>query len=357
MHLMTKVPRIGIDCRFAHTNSGLGRYTHELVTHLLMRNDPIEYVLFVRSMDDSWSREVMHLHTERCSLITASFPHYSLSEQLFFPRVIKKASLDLFFSPHFNVPFLCPVPFVVTIHDLILHRYPNQALFFKRWIYRCVIGHAIKRARRIIAVSAFTQNEVRTFYGEKVAAKTTVVHEGVDAAFSARSSLEQEKVCSKYAIHKPFFLYIGNAKEHKNVQMLIDAFLDARIGNSLILVTGGKEVDTLHIPSDASIHVVTNVRDEDLPALYCAAQCFVTASLYEGFCLPAVEAIACGCPVIAFNTGAIPDIIGKHAVLVEPQFHALVHALRTPPPRVSACRLYDWDRTAEATVKVLQSAF
>ena len=318
-------------------------------------------------MDDSWLHILADLPASY-SLFPTPFPHYSLLEQLLFPQIIKKASIDLFFSPHFNVPFLCPVPFVITIHDLILHRYPNQASLFRRWMYRRVIGHAIRRARNIIAVSAFTQSELQKFYGDAVASKTTIVHEGVDASFSSRSSIEQGKVCIHYGIRKPFFLYVGNAKESKNVQMLIDAFVQADVDASLVLVTNGRELKKLRIPSGCHgehcrihdvrranpIRVVTDIRDEDLPALYSAARCFVTASLYEGFCLPAVEAIVCRCPVIAAKCGAIPEVMGKHAMLVEPQVDKFVRALRTPPPHGSACRLYEWDHVAEATMKVLK---
>jgi glycosyltransferase involved in cell wall biosynthesis len=196
--------RIGIDCRFAGTNSGLGRYTRELTAALQKRNDGIEYVLFGND--------------------NAPFPHYSLREQTSFPGIIKKSGVDLFFAPHFNVPLLCPVPFVTTIHDLILHRYPNQASSTKRLAYRAVMRHTVRKAQSLIAVSQFTADELTSVYGKDVKKKISVIHEAVSDEFIKKSAAACSPTLNRFGLKKPFFLYVGNAKQHKNVQMLIDAY-------------------------------------------------------------------------------------------------------------------------------------
>ena len=343
---------IGIDCRFASSTSGLGRYTREIVTHLLKRHDPLQYVLFVRSVDEDWLKQ---LSTTGYKLHATSFPHYSLAEQILFPEILKRAKIDLLFSPHFNIPLLCPEPFVCTIHDLILHRFPNQASLLKRLAYRTVIQRSIRQARKIIAVSHFTTREILSIYGSHLAPKISTIHEGIERAFEHRSESEQKTIRAKYQLTSPFFLYVGNAKEHKNVQMLIDAHATMNLQPSqLVLVTGGPEAKRLHL--HGNVLLLPNVEDRDLPALYSAARAFVTASLYEGFCLPALEAIACGCPVIASNRSALPEVLGHGALLIEPAIEAFTRAMEYPPQCYPPKKSFSWDEAAAKTIEVLMSA-
>lgn len=342
---------IGIDCRFGGTFSGLGSYTRALVPNLLRRSDSIQYTLFVRSIEEAWIRELPKSSTNY-ELRTTDFPHYSLSEQVLFPLALRRSGIDLFFSLHFNVPLACPVPFVATIHDLILHRYPNEAPLWKQMAYRCVMRHTVTQARALIAVSRFVSLELGETYGEDIARRTTIIPEGVEARFSRCPDRAQEDVLRKYNIRTPFFFYVGNAKEHKNVRMLIAAFKNLHSSEkTLVLVTSGPEADFLK-PLEG-IRRLSSVPEEDLPALYSAAEAFVTASLYEGFCLPIAEALACGCPVIALRTGAIPEVVGEGGVLVEATAEALSWAMRSPPPPSCGGRWRRWETVAEETAQQL----
>ncbi|MFH0770647.1 MAG: glycosyltransferase family 1 protein [Candidatus Peregrinibacteria bacterium] len=346
---------IGIDCRFASTRSGLGRYTRSLVQHLLAIEDPASFILFVRSRSDTW----LDCIPKGTQIISAPYPHYSVREQIALPSLIRKSKCSLFFSPHFTVPLFCPVPFVATIHDLILHRYPNQAGPVKRLAYLFLMRSTVRHARRLIAVSAFTAGEIASCYGRISADKITVIPEGVDPLFHAEPPQRLADVRRRYRIAHPFFLYVGNAKEHKNVQMLIDAFHDAwKSEMTLVLVMEGREAE--HLRLGEQVTVLNDLPDEDLPALYSAARAFVTASLYEGFCLPILEALACDCPVIAPALSAIPEIVEKSgAVLIEPTMEALSSALRSPPmktPGILARERYAWDLTARETLAVLHTA-
>lgn len=349
---------IGIDCRFGGTFSGLGSYTRALVSNLLRRSDPIQYTLFVRSTEEAWIRELPESSTNY-ELHTTDFPHYSVSEQFLFPLALRRSGIDLFFSLHFNVPLVCPVPFVATIHDLILHRYPNEAPLWKQMAYRSVMRRTMTRARALIAVSQFVAREIVDRYGQDVLAKTTVILEGVDSQFSRRSPKEQEDVLRKYTIRTPFFLYVGNAKEHKNVRMLIAAFKNLHSPQkTLVLVTSGREAD--HLELLESIRCLSSVSEEDLPALYSAAEAFVTASLYEGFCLPIAEARACGCPIIALNIGVMPEVVGEDSVLVEATVEALTATLKSPPSfalftRCAGTQAWQrrWEAVAEETAQSL----
>ncbi len=342
------VQRIGIDCRFAATQSGLGRYTRELVAALLRRHDDVEYVLFVTSEEQSWLPPSSSTHY---SLLTTHSTHYSFSEQIFFPLQIARARLDLFFSPHFNVPLLCPVPFIATIHDLILHRYPNNASLIRRLAYRMLMRSTVRRARTLIAVSSFTAGEISSVYGQSVLEKTEIIHEAVSTYFRRPSPETVESVIKRYAIPQPYFLYVGNCKEHKNVSALLQAYQSlGTTDTALVLIAGGAECETL--PPVPGVRVVSGVPDAFLPSFYAAARCFVTPSLYEGFCLPVLEAALCGCPVIASNVTAIPEVAPEGSLLVAPTADGLATALRDPPKTPPAVPARTWDDVAEETAEL-----
>lgn len=344
---------IAIDSRFASTLSGLGRYTRELTIHLLKRDDPVRFVLFVSPQGRAWASTLPH--PERWSLSELDVPPYSLREHLLLPRALRQSKADLLFVPHFNVPFATPTPVVATIHDLILHRFPNAAPWWKRAGYRFLMRRTVRRARALIAVSGFVRDELQRTYGSGIVERSTVISEGVGPQFSRRRAAEQDRVCGTLGIHRPFFLYVGNAKQHKNVPLLLEAFgALGEGGPSLVLVSSGRETEHLSLPPHCIL--LTRVDDAQLPALYSAASAFVTASLYEGFCLPVVEALACGCPVIAVREGPLEEISQGNALLVEPSVSAFTAALRTPPPAPIAFAPPSWETAAAQTVHVLLGA-
>jgi len=338
---------VGIDCRFAGGNSGLGRYTRELVFSLLQRQDQIRYVLFVQSAGEAWLQGITHAR-----IVPFAAPHYSVREQLLFPRVIKKAGINLLLVPHFNVALFCPVPFVVTIHDLILHRHPGGVSLFKQVAYRFLMRHAVSASSAIISVSDFTKKELATVYGAHVLQKIVTVYEGVSETFHRRPMNEQRDVRLVHKLPDRFFLYVGSNKEHKQVPLLLEAFAKASPhGRSLVLVTCGAESEAWG--KQLGVQVLRHVSDTDLPALYSSAEAFVTASVYEGFGLPIVEAEACTCPVIAFRCTSIPEVASPTALLLEPSADALAEALSREAFEKPTPKQWSWNETAELTVNVL----
>jgi len=341
---------IAVDCRFAGIqDAGIGRYTRELVAELVSKDVEQKWILFVLSRDEDWLKSLQG----NVEVLEAPIPHYSWKEQWTFRRLLKKSGARLLFSPHFNVPFFCPLPYVITVHDLILHWFPNQASFFKRLAYKVLLARSVRKAEKIITVSNFTYDQLLHVYGKRAAKKTSVIYEGVSEVFRRQSEDVQKEVCNKFGLQKPFFLYVGNAKEHKNVQMLLDAFIALRDDSKeLVLVSGGPEMKRLSIPKN--VIMLRGVLDSELPALYSAAIAFVTASLYEGFGLPIAEAQACGCPVIATNRSAIPEVAGKSTLLVEPTIENFLSALKNPPLNNNAAsKDYSWEKSAHETFSLL----
>ncbi len=174
-----------------------------------------------------------------------------------------------------------------------------------------------------------------------------------------------QDILSAYSLHRPYFLYVGSAKKHKNVPFLIQAFLTAKCKDcDLVLVCNDFPEDVIHGPS---VRILRNVPREDMPALYSGARAKVTATLAEGFCLPVIEAMAMGCMVLATNVGPLPEVTGGLAMLVEPTQDAFVQAFQklsidssflTPDKRMERTKWalgYQWTTSARQLISTVLS--
>lgn len=314
--------KVLIDCRFATKPVGLGRYTRELVLGLLSLPAKHTYELILADGPNDWLTNAEGIVT-----YTAKSKHYSLGEQREYRSILAQSKPDLLFVPHFNVPLFSPVPFVCTVHDLILHHYPNQASLLKRLAYRALMRYAVTRAKCIVAVSNYTEKDILTEYGTRIAQKTVVITESVPAKMGPSTPKEVAAMRLNLAIQQPYYVYVGNAKSHKNVPFLIESFLESNVPAVLVLVCN--DFDLIEKYKDHStIKFVPVVHDDLLQALYTGALACVTASLYEGFCLPIIEARACNCPAIATNRTAIPELAKQDTLLLEPNKEEYMKAFK-----------------------------
>ncbi len=331
--------RIGIDARFyGSLGKGLGRYTEKLIEHLESVDQENEYVIFLRRENF----DEYHPKNTRFKKKVAQYAWYGFSEQLFFVVMLYRYSFDLVHFPHFNVPMLYRKPFVVTIHDLILVHYPtlrNTTRFsfvyaFKFLVYRLVIASAIRRASHIITVSHFTEKDIVTEY-PVAQGKITVTYEAADS-FCRFSSPQGERALFERMglVHKgeegavrdilqPYFLYVGNAYPHKNLPVLF-AVAKAFPQYQLVLV-GKEDFFYARLKEQAKEKGVTNiiftgfVTDQELSSLYRLTRLYIFPSLYEGFGLPPLEAMAHGAVVVASCRGSLPEVLGEAALYFEPE--------------------------------------
>ncbi len=321
--------RIGIDARFYGPDSkGLGRYTEQLIKNLEKSDTKNTYVIFLRAKE-------YHTYTPRNKNFTkvcADFRWYSFAEQIFFPFVLRAARCDVVHFPHFNVPFFYKKKFVVTIHDLILLRYPtirattlHPILYWIKFAaYKLVIRRAIHAAQHIIAVSDFTRKDILRHYTKINPSKVIVTYEAACDAIQL-SSREADEIISNYAIIKPYILYAGNAYPHKNLESLVRAFIASDVAQTHELILVGKndffyrrlmrEVGA-HGYSE-KIRMLPSVPDVVLNVLYSRAVAFIFPSLYEGFGLPPLEAMLHGCPVATSDATCLPEIVGDAALLFD----------------------------------------
>ncbi len=335
--MSNKKKRIGIDARlYGPLGKGLGRYTQEIVDNIIKIDRENEFVIFL--YQDNFDEFEPPSDKVKKVLVRARW--YTFKEQVLMPYLIYREKLDLVHFPHFNVPILTPKKFVVTIHDLILTKFPtvrastlNPWLYkIKNFFYKLVIKLAVKRARKIITVSEFTKSDIIEQF--KVSSdKIGVTYEGVSNLSKGRDSLFVSKLDDtdtllSYNIDKDFLLYVGNAYPHKNLEGLIKAFVRLYPKRPWIyLVLVGKE-DYFYKKlkelvkesySDFPIIFTGYVPDEELEIMYQKALAYVFPSLYEGFGLPPLEAMSKKCVVLSSNRSSMPEILEDAAIYFDPE--------------------------------------
>ena len=322
---------IGIDCRlYSPKYTGIGRYVFELVQHLIALDQENSYILYFNQEE----YDAFNIPNERWQKRLINVRHYSLAEQWRYYRFLKQEPIDLMYFPHFNAPILYRDPFVVTIHDLTLHAFPYKEYQprwsikkqLQIWAYRLIMKSVVKHAKTIIAVSENTKSDLIREYPE-TAGKIVKILEGVPETFQKCSQQEIDALRAQYQISKPYLLYTGVWRSHKNLLTLIRAFhrLVEQGRDIQLVMTGKKDPAYPEIPAlieelglKDRVILTGFVSDKELIALNSAARVFVFPSLYEGFGLPPLEAMQFGVPVACSNTSSLPEVCGDAALYFNP---------------------------------------
>jgi len=325
VHGKDRRPRIGIDARFQPT-VGIGRYASELVKHLASIESNHKYVVYVGSTAQKAALQLDHPNFQVTVLPT---PVLSLSGQVSLMRRLMMDGLELFHATNsWGIPLVQPCPLVSTLHDSFVRSAPESVYTRVRICGNFLDWYAMRRSAAILTVSHFSRGELaRWFPG--AAHKISVIYEGVASRFQPVTDTPVlQRVRQKYNVADQYLLYVGVAKRHKNLERLLTAYnalaQDKRQVYQLVLVTRashqhGDYYRTLRQLGDPSgVRFIDYVDDVDLPALYSGAMAFILPSLYEGFGLPILEAMACGVPVIAAHASALPEIAGDAALWVDP---------------------------------------
>lgn len=357
-------PRIVVDARMAF-DGGIGTYLQQLVPRIAARR---RHWQFVMMGDESRMRGLGWSGHDNLALLQSSAPIFSLREQVELPfRIAGRA--DLYWAPNYCVPVLAPVPMVVTIHDVNHIAMPEFMGSPLRRVYaRWMISNALERAERVLFDSEFTRAEARRLLAPR-SVDGTVVHLGVDARWERARELAPER-----PLPEPYLLYVGNVKRHKNVPFLLRAFgrIATRVPHRLLLVgrTEGLRADPGVARALAALRDRAQLLGEVAPDAvlrYVAhADALVTASLYEGFGLPALEAMAAGCPCVVSRAGSLPEICGDAALYADPYDEKsfadrLLEIVECPDVRTTlaargrerAAR-FSWDRAADLTTAVFE---
>jgi len=358
-----------------HQHAGLGRYAQELLLALAAADGQNEYVVFYNNpaaarVDPTLERfpkitTPLSYKPWRLSALLAHFAR--LSQDRLFPGV------DLFHVTDHLLPYFRLIKSVFTLHDLIFLFHPETHKPLNRWFLTLMMPRFLRAADAVIAVSECTKRDAMRLYGLDEA-KIRVIYEGVNPRFCPASPEAIAAVRARYGLPEHFILYVGTIEPRKNLTALLEAFHHLLATHDLRLVIVGKKGwlyegffrRLRELGLEDRVIFTGYVPDEDLPAIYSAADLFVFPSLYEGFGLPVLEAMACGVPVICSNTSSLPEVAGDAALLVDP---ADVRALAGAIERVltdegkwremrerglqQAAR-FSWDEAAAMSLKVYQ---
>ena len=315
--------KIGIDARMIHS-TGIGVYIRFLLHELAALDRKNSYVVFTApqgrtSVPVSPAIEVR----------TTGIPIYSLREQFILPGRFSDAGCDLIHIPHYNVPTMLRGPLVVTIHDLIHKIFPQFMGGGLRNVYSSfLLNTTARKARMILADSEWTKRDIQMHLGVPPE-RIKVVSLAVSPHFRVLPAKETNTFRRAHGLDFPYLLSVGNSKPHKNLARLVRAFAAMKPGargRTRLVLFGkadprypeAKAEAALQGVRDSVIFLESYLSDRDLVLLYNGAIGFVFPSLYEGFGLPPLEAMACGVPVLSSDGGSLPEVLGQAALLVSP---------------------------------------
>ncbi len=322
--------RVAIDIRRAG-DFGIGTYTRNVIRELARQDRETDYLLIGEPR-----------HFEILGKLPGNFQlfHYEAAPGYFRTHFhltlqLNEQRVDLLHMPWFYAPVFVPCPMVITVHDLaeifLTQRGPEMLQAGRRYFAR----RAMHKASRILAVSQAAARDVVRAFGVPEA-KVTVIHNALDERFASEPypAGEESRMLERHAVNGPFLLYAGNIRPHKNLTRLIEAFAIVKgelrshpqLSGLKLLVIGdelGRHADLRRAVVRArvreDVRFLGFVEHQVLRVFYARASAFVFPSLYEGFGLPPLEAMAHGTPVVTSNVSSLPEVCGDAAVLVDPE--------------------------------------
>ena len=303
-----------------YRRAGIHHYIAQVLSHL-PPHGAVQYEIFTRYGDDLPTRDDFVLRGSRWP--TESRSVRILWEQIAWPWQSRKR--DLMHSMAFVTPFIAPCPTVVTVYDLSFLHFPERFPKLQRWYLTSQTKRSCRAAKRVITISESSRQDVHTFFGVPLS-QIDVVVPGVNGRYRP---LPPEQITTFRQQHKlpdRFILHVGTLQPRKNISTLLDAFAKLDDKDVCLVLAGGKgwlydeifaQIEALGLVD--RVIFPGYVADEDLPLWYSAAALFAFPSVYEGFGMPVVEAMACGTPVVASNASSIPEAVGDAGLLFNPQ--------------------------------------
>jgi glycosyltransferase involved in cell wall biosynthesis len=359
--------RIGIDGHaFTSPAAGVRRYVQHLAPALLALGEPLTLVALGGDATSipagvEYVRDPPHPPTNLGWTLVG------------LPAAAARARVDLIHAPAYTAPFLSRLPLVVTIHDVSYERHPEWYPYRRDWLRRAFYRRSARAATQILTDSTFSAAEIAAAY--RIAAdRITVAPLGVAESFAPLDPAAPIDLPA--GVSPPFLLHVGDLHERRNLPMLVDAVIEARrhfgAAAAVQLVLAGVDRGVGHGLCDIAaaagmadaVVKLGIVEDLRLQSLYRGASALVYPSLYEGFGLPVLEAMACGTPVIASRAASIPEVLGDAGILLAPDqpdawTAAIIRVLNDEALRASMrarglerAATFSWERTARVTYAV-----
>ncbi len=369
--------QIGIEARWVcYDKTGFGNYALNLLKEIAEIDSINKFTIYLNEEFDvgrigsntNFEYKVIKRQPE-------IYKHLSIPSDL----LLSGRRID-FFHFLYNAPSLwMPCPFVVTVHDVSFKHVPNMISIKDRWSLNIQFHLRLRKAKKIITVSQNSKDDIIKYYGIPEH-KIVVIYEGVDSSFRVISDREEKRaIAIKYNLPDKFILYVGTYLPHKNLETLLYAYHDLKQHRKIshALVFAGKKarnfeaisnlISNLDLTDD--VKTIGFVPEEDLPCLYNLADVFVFPSLYEGFGLPLLEAMACGTPVLASDASCLPEIGGDGALYFSPRnkneiaekIYALLSngTMRTEliERGCNRSQLFSWRRMTDNTLQVYEDTY
>jgi glycosyltransferase involved in cell wall biosynthesis len=322
--------KIGINAqllshRKSYRNAGVSQYIRHLAGNVGRCAHPHDVHLFVpKSCEDAFAGCILHRGSAWAERAAARIAW----EQTMLPLLVRRYSIDVLHSPVHVLPAACPCRSVVTIHDLSAFRFPQAFPPIQRRYLQLFTKRSARKADAVVAISESTRRDVIEMLGVSPD-RVSVVLNGVDPSYRPAAEADRQRAADLYGIGPNDVLYLGTLEPRKNIPALITAFSRAtkHLPADVRLIVAGARgwmYDSIFkLAEDLGlverVRFVGYIPAEDHAALYSAAAVFVYPSLYEGFGLPPLEAMACGTPVIASNASSLPEVVGDAGLLVDPR--------------------------------------
>jgi len=311
--------KIGIAARGLSEQSGGVKQYIESITSALLKIDKMnEYYIFHNN----------HNHVDKfpsAKNIVLESSNKMIWDYFLLPKALRKHQLDVVIFPKNVVPFFVDAKSIIVVHDLAYFMPELNAYSLIDTIYmKHMIKSSLKRADGVISVSQNTKSDIIKLIGTDEN-KIKIVYEAADSKYKKTIDIiKLKEIKAKYKLCDKFIFYSGSLSPRKNMVRFLLAYdkIKAKIPHKLVL-TGGRSWNDRNVREiinqmGESVIKLGYVNDEDMPFVYNLADLFVYPSLYEGFGLPPLEAMACGCPVITSNTSSIPEVVGDAGVMVDP---------------------------------------
>ena len=368
--------RIGIDATSLPASlAGAGRYIRGLITGLASIDSDHEYVVFIKKTDRSRFQ-----HVDWSNINFIDIPYLNRPARLYWEffqtsHVITQHKLDVWHAPHYIVPRSaghCKI--VVTFHDMVFYIFPELYSWVKRATFQRALPHALRMSDHIIATSEATKNEIVHILKARTD-NITVIHSGIDEAFRPTADARLlHRVQKRYGITTPYILTVGTLDRRKNLQTLIQAYhmliQDKDPGCALAIVgqKGNGHLELVRAIAERNlekrIHLLGYVEEEDLPILYSGARLFVSSSRYEGYGFPALEALACGTPILSSPSPSILETTTRTGLVVEPvnvrawceRLDHVLNGTRRSDRHLENLENYAWQNVADKTVRIYEQA-
>ncbi len=362
--------------------AGIGYYTYYLLKNIFEVDKDNEYFLYNnlgKVIDFSYPN--VHLPViSGGSLVNKFSTLWMLSSA---GRQLAKDKIDIFWGTQGIIPpnLSRLVKTIVTIHDLTFYRYPHTMAFDNYWVNRFLLKRSIVNASKVVAVSYSTAKDIRYYLdGKRFEAKISVIHSGIDTNRFAQVSKKDAKefMLNKFNLSNPYILFVGTLEPRKNIAGLLSAFkiLKEKFNSEHSLLLAGargwkaSKIFRVYKSLDfkkGEVRFLGYVSEDYLSMIYCAADIFVIPSLYEGFGFPPLEAMACGIPVVASDIPVFREVLGKSALLVNPQepqeiaggiYDILTNKRlrgRLVQDGLKRAKAFSWKDSAEKMIKLLNS--